>query len=287
MKDVVMLLSNIASEVVLPGKEQAFCLLQFLLAFTPSPAPTLLSDPVFFTSYDPGLHPYLPYAVDALAKLLARDEPNRTFYRTIFAADALHPSSPSELLTRAFALAIAPIPPPGPLPMPTPDSRDPRLADAYDTRPSNLPPLVEVRKPFLMQGLLTADILASLAPGHESGVARAWLGCGNGFAQNLFLLIRQLSTQYEVMASRGNGPHQRGQPRRDSELVYIVRLAVSMLRRLCEKARDPSDPTGKNRIPATALPSRENLLGALQMHAQEWTKEGMLADLVAFASLEE
>lgn len=287
MKDIVMLLSNVASEVVIPGREQAYCLLQFLLAFAPSPVPTLSSEPLFFTSYDPGLQPYLPYAVDALAKLLARDEPNRTFYKAIFAADAAAGSaSPCDLLTRTFALAISPIPPPGQLPMPTPEHpRDSRLADSYDSRPSNLPSLVEVRKPFLMQGLLAADIIATLAPGHESGVTRAWLACGNGFAQNLFLLIRQLSAQFEGVPHRG-GAHQRNQPRRDSELVYIVRLAVSMLRRLSEKARDPNDPTGENSIPATALPSRDSLLGALQMQAPEWTKEGMLTDLVAYANLE-
>jgi len=286
MKDIVMLLSNVAAEVVIPGREQAYCLLQFLLAFTPSPVPNLSSEPLFFPSYDPRLQPYLPYAVDALAKLLARDEPNRTFYKTIFAADAAAgSSSPCELLTRTFALAISPIPPPGPLPVATLEHpRDPRLSDPFDSRPANLPSLVEVRKPFLMQGLLAADILASLAPGHESGVTRAWLACGNGFAQNLFLLIRQLSAQFEGVPHRG-GAHQRSQPRRDSELVYIVRLAVSMLRRLSEKARDPNDPTGENSIPAAALPSRDSLLGALQMHAAEWTKEGMLADLVAFANL--
>lgn len=286
MKDIVMLLSNIASEVVIPGREQAYCLLQFLLAFTPSPAPILSGEPLFFPSYDPSLQPYLPHAVDALAKLLARDEPNRTFYKAIFAADAApSSSSPCELLTRTFALAISPIPPPGPLPLsPLDHPRDPRLADSFDTRPSNLPSLVEVRKPFLMQGLLAADILASLAPGYESGIARAWLACGNGFAQNLFLLVRQLSAQFEGVSHRGG--HQRGQPRRDSELVYIVRLAVSMLRRLSEKARDPSDPAGENSIPAAALPSQDSILGALQMQQPEWTKEGMLADLVAFTNLE-
>ncbi|KAK0724470.1 hypothetical protein B0H67DRAFT_568025 [Lasiosphaeris hirsuta] len=288
MKDVVILLANIASSVEIPGREQAFCLLQFLLAFAPSPAPLLVNDTLFFSTYDPALHPYLPYAADALAKLLARDEPNRTHYKAIFAADAAVSSSPPcELLTRTFALAISPIPMPTPPPMLSPEhSRDARMSDSYDSRPSNLPSLVEVRKPFLMQGLLAANIVAGLAPGYESGVTRTWLASGNGFAQSLFLLVRQLSAQYEGQPVRP-GAHPRGQARRDSELVYIVRLAVSMLRKLSERARDPNNPIGETSIPPNALPSKDNVLFALQMQAQEWSKEGMLADLVAYASLED
>ena len=269
MKDIVIFLSNVAESVEIPGREQAFCLLQFLLAFAPSPAPAFTNDRLFFSPYDPALHPYLPHAVDSLAKLLARDEPNRSHYKTIFGADhMLLTTPPCELLTRTFSLAISPIPD---------NSRQTK-------RPANFPPLVEARKPFLMQGLLAADIIASLAPGYETGVTRSWLASGTGFAQNLFVLIRQLSAQFENQVMRPGGG--RGQSRRDSELVYIVGLAVSILRRLSEKARDPSNPTGENSIPPNVLPGNDSLLGALQMHAPEWSKEGMLADLVAYAKLE-
>ncbi|KAM7217496.1 SWI/SNF chromatin-remodeling complex subunit sol1 [Rhypophila decipiens] len=269
MKDIVIFLSNVAGSIEIPGREQAFCLLQFLLAFAPSPAPTFTNDQLFFSPYDPALHPYLPHAVDSLAKLLARDEPNRSHYKTIFSAELNAPSTPPcELLTRTFALAISPIPD---------NSRQTK-------RQPNFPPLVEIRKPFLMQGLLAADILAALAPSFETGVTRSWLASGNGFAQNLFVLIRQLSTQYDSQAMRPGGG--RGQNRRDSELVYIVGLAVNTLRRLCEKAREPSDPVGEHSIPPNALPRNDGLLAALQMHAPEWSKEGMLADLMAYANLE-
>jgi SWI/SNF chromatin-remodeling complex subunit SWI1 len=275
MKDAIIFLSNVASMVEIPGREQALCLLSFILAFAPSPAPSLSNDRLFFSSYDPALHPYLAPAVDSLAKLLARDEPNRTHYKSIFAADAaVSPSGqqPScELLTRAFALAVAPIP-----------------DQNRDSRPANLPSFVESRKPFLMQGLLAACILASLAPGHETGVTRAWLSCGNGFAQNLFRLVRYLSGVFEGLPnSRGGGPQQRPQNKKDAELVYIVGLGVSMLKKLCEKARDPTNPTGEGSIPPNVLPSRDSVLGALQMGSAEWTKEGMLADLVAYAGLED
>lgn len=272
MKDLVTLLSNIASSVEIPGREQAFCLLQFLLAFAPMPGPTWSGDRLFFSPYDPASHPYLPHAVDCLAKLLARDEPNRTYYKAIFAAEsAVNSSPPCELLTRTFGLAISPIP-----------------DYLRDPRPMSLPPVVEARKPLLMQGLLAADIMAGLAPGCESGVTRAWLASGNGFARNLMLLVRHLSAQFEGQPAKPGGPQARNQPRKDMDLVYVIGLAFSMLRKLSEKALDPSNPMGENSIPPDALPAKESVLSALQMQAQEWgAKEGMLSNLLAFASLGE
>ncbi|KAK4112623.1 hypothetical protein N656DRAFT_709506 [Canariomyces notabilis] len=268
MKDLITLLSNIAGSVEIPGREQAFCLLQFLLAFAPTLGPTWSDDRLFFSSYEPALHPYLPHAVDCLAKLLARDEPNRTYYKAIFAAEAaVNASPPCELLTRVFGLAISPLP-----------------DHSRDHRPMNLPSLVEARKPVLMQGLLAADIMAGLAPGYESGVTRAWLASGNGFAQNLLLLVRQLSAQFEGPPGRTGG-QPRTQPKRDLDLVYIIALAVNMLKRLGEKAHDPNSPERKVSVPPEVLPARESVLSALQMQANEWTKEGILADLLAYVDL--
>jgi SWI/SNF chromatin-remodeling complex subunit SWI1 len=262
MKDVITLLSNIAASVELPGREQALCLLEFLLAFAPSPAPNVTADRVVFSPFEPSLHPYLPHAVDSLAKLLARDEPNRSHFKTIFAMDAS--SSPSyELLTRTFALAIAPVPD---------QTRDPR--------PANLPPIIEARKAILMQGLLAADIIAQLAPSYETGVTRAWLSSGEGFAHNLLKLIRALFSQADVVPRPGNNP--RAQPREDTDLFYIITCGLSMLKRLTEKSRDPNDPSS---IPANALPSRDSVFGALQsLKNPKWSV--LLGQLSAYAGLE-
>lgn len=262
MKDVIVLLSNIAGSIEVPGREQALCLLQFLLAFAPSPTPTLASGRVVFSLFEPSVHPYLPHAVDALAKLLARDEPNRTHYKVIFAADASG-SPPYELLTRTFALAVSPIP-----------------DQNKESRPANLPSFVEARKALLMQGLLAADILAQLAPGYESGVTQAWLSSGEGFAQNLFRLVRTLCSQTEP-APRVAG-NARSQPREDMDILYIITCGVSALRRLSEKARDPNNPAS---IPPNALPTRESLFGALQsLKNPKWTL--LLNQLSAYAGLE-
>ena len=264
MKDAIVLLSNIAGALELPGKEQAFCLLQLLLAFAPSPAPSMAGGHIVFAPFEPAVHPYLPHAVDSLAKLLARDEPNRSHYKTIFAADAA--SSPScELLTRTFALAICSIP-----------------DQNKESRPANLPSFIEARKPTIMQGLLAADIIASLAPGYESGVTRAWLSSGEGFAQNLFRLVRTLCSQAEP----GPPPTTRGgraaQPREDTDVMHIITWGVSALRRLSEKARDPNDASS---IPPNALPTKESLFGALQsLKNPKWT--ALLNQLSSYAGLE-
>lgn len=262
MKDVIVLLSNIAGSIEVPGREQALCLLQFLLAFAPSPAPVLATGRVVFSPFEPSIHPYLPHAIDSLAKLLARDEPNRSHYKVIFAADA-SASSPYELLTRTFALAVSPIP-----------------DQNKETRPANLPTFVEARKALLMQGLLAADIIAQLAPGYESDVTRTWLASGEGFAQNLFRLVRTLCLLAEPTPRVGG--NARSQPREDMDLLYIITCGVSTLRRLSEKARDPSNPAS---IPPNALPTRDSLLGALQsLKSPKWTF--LLNQLSTYAGLE-
>jgi len=254
MKDVVILLSNISPQIEIPGREQALCLLTFLISFAPAPGPSRRGDAWSFPPYQPSLHPYLPHAVDALAKLFARDEPNRTHFRALFHLDAA--STPSyELLTRTFALAISPIP----------DEYLERL------RPKEYPNLIDVRKPFLMQGLLCAEMIASIAPGPESGLTRSWLSSDNSLAHNLMMFISKLSRIYEQPTPmRG---HARAAPRKDPELVYIVVTAVSLLRRLSEKAHDPTDPSSTS---LAFLPSSQKLLEITSLTAPEWAKEGLL-----------
>lgn len=266
MKDVVVMLSNIAGSVEIPEREQAYYLLQFVLAFAPTPHPHLSEGgKMYFSTFEPILHPYLPHAIDVLAKLFARDEPNRTHYKNIFALDAAT-SPPSELITRTFAFAMSPIP-----------------DQNREARGPGLPSFVEARKPFLMQGLLAGEILASLVPDTDTGVARLWLSSGNGFAQNLFRLVRDLCVEFERPTVRPIG-QPRSQPKKDGDLLYIAVMATSMLRKLSEKARDPSDPEGS--IPPNVVPKSEKVLRALEMQSAELTREGLLKDVVAFGALD-
>ncbi|THC99886.1 hypothetical protein EYZ11_000584 [Aspergillus tanneri] len=75
MKDTVIYLSNLAHTIQLPSKEEALCLLHFLLAFAPFPGPVLGPEGVI----------------------------------TIFVGEGGGVSQ-QELLTRSFALAICPVP---------------------------------------------------------------------------------------------------------------------------------------------------------------------------------
>lgn len=271
MKDIIIFLSNVASEIEIPGREQALCLLQFLLAFAPSPPPTLADDQLFFSTFEPVSHPYLPHAVDALAKLLARDEPNRTHYKALLAGDpsATIGAYPGELMTRTFGLGLSVVPE---------HFRDGRLA--------NLAPVIEARKPTIMQGLLAADILATIIPNHESNLARLWLSCGNGCMQNLWFLVNSVCDLFELQSRRvASVAPSRTQPlKKDDSLVYIASLAVSLIKRLSQKAVDPTDPKGRSRIPAAAKPSQGLVFKLMMLHSREWTDWGVLADVNSLLS---
>jgi SWI/SNF chromatin-remodeling complex subunit SWI1 len=266
MKDLVIFFSNLAQTIEIPGKEQALCLLHFLLAFAPCPPPVSSeSDAVAFSPYDPLIHKYVPPAVDSLAKLLARDEPNRTYYRKIFAADGSSPV-PYELLTRVFGLAICPIP-----------------GHKHElTRPVLLK-TVDGRKPHLMQGMLAADILASLAPGHESGVTRSWLTSDDGFARSLLRLITVLSTETNNAAA-GRGVPNPNKLAEDEAMLHITLSSISTLRRLYQKAMDPEDPSAEP--PIDGMISQENLLGALMLKGNNQPRPEVIRQLCAYAELD-
>ncbi|TAQ87621.1 hypothetical protein B7494_g4041 [Chlorociboria aeruginascens] len=261
MKDIIILLSNISQAVELPGREQALCLLHFLLAFAPSPPPHT-SDGMSFTPYDPAVHRYLPTAVDSLAKLLARDEPNRIYYKTIFSSDTSS-TPPFDLLTRTFALAISPIP-----------------EQKLDSQRGNLVHVIEARKAYLMQGVLAAEILSNMAPGYETGLAKSWLTSEDGFSQNLSRLIIWLCIETPSQV-----PQHRSQvvPRgvEDDALLHITFGGLAVLRRLAEKSRDPENPNSA--IPIAGIPARESLLAALKV-TQPRLKD-VLKQLCAYAGM--
>ncbi|CAG8983240.1 hypothetical protein HYALB_00002676 [Hymenoscyphus albidus] len=266
MKDVIIFLSNLAQAIELPGREQALCLLHFLLAFAPCPPPND-SDKVTFSPYDRAMHRYLPPAVDSLAKLLARDEPNRTFYKIIFSSDSTS-TPPYDLLTRTFGLAISAIP-----------------DDRQDGKRGNLIPMTEHRKPLLLQGMLAAEILSNLAPGYESGLAKSWLTSDDGFAPNLSRLILSLcleASQPPQPVARGQQPIPKGVEDESLQRIAIGGLAV--LRRLTEKSRDPEEKTSSVGLTGVVgFPAKENVLRALGI-VQPRLKE-VLSGLCAYAGL--
>lgn len=274
MKDVVTILSNISTCIEISEREHAFCFLQFVLAFAPASAANSAADHIYFPPYNPQLHTYLPVAIEAFSKLLVSKEQNRSHFAAILAGD-LSQSVPYELLTRSFGLAISLVP-----------------EQSLDI---SGPPVPEARKPALMQALLVAQTLISLAPGYDSGLARAWLLCGNDFTQNLHRLTWHMCQQFEFIKDkmhqsrpshgRNRGPPQL--PQQAYDCLYLAALSASILRRLAEKARDPADPTGS--IPPKVLPSTELVCELLKLPSEEWTKPDVrvLQQLVAAASLDD
>lgn len=238
-KDVLTFLTNVSQRIDLPGKEEALCILHFLLSFAPSPAPHSAEDEeIFFSSYIPAIHRYFPHAVDSLAKLLARGDPNRSFYRSIFAADSV--STPSyDLLTRAFGLAIAAIPEYGHI---------------------NTANLVKLRAPHLMQGLLAAEIIVSLIPTSEHELAYTWLTSRDGFIFSLtrmmceFSRLPQPSSQQRHVSGRmqDNDPHG---------IITITNRGLAVLRKLAEKAKDAFGSA--KGLPPEVMPDKRSVLSAL------------------------
>lgn len=239
-KDVITFLSNITGVLELPSRDDALHILQFILVFAPQPAPSLHGEKsLYFASYAPLAHRQLPLAIDCLAKLLARQEPNRTLYRSIFASsqssNASEAVASDDLLTAAFGLSISVLP-----------ERSKRLlSNQTEIR------TVEARKALLTQGMLAADILASMVPSTsqssdggngEVNLARAWIESEDRWASSLLHMAYVLLTDPRHAAQqqqRGGPPggHHAGMVDHDAQgYGLITQRGLEMLVRLVEKA---------------------------------------------------
>ncbi|KAF2100064.1 hypothetical protein NA57DRAFT_38621 [Rhizodiscina lignyota] len=238
MKDFIVFLSNVTDKIELPSREDALNILNFLISFAPQPSPTS-SSLCRFARYNPSIHRYLPPAVDSLAKLLARDDPNRAYYRHLFLNDPctldpkLPPHQQYDLLSRAFALAISVIPD--------------RTASRSLTSGGAEYRISEARKPYLIQGMLAADILATLVPSSDSGLARAWLEAEDGWAPSLLRLACTLSTDRTAPTGPGGPgrrPGQQGIPDHELGFGLVTHRAFGMLQKLGEKTKNDLLTTG-------------------------------------------
>ncbi|KAF2400010.1 hypothetical protein EJ06DRAFT_562355 [Trichodelitschia bisporula] len=298
MKDVVVFLSNVTDKVSLPSREDALSLLYFLLSFAPLPLPTT-AKPLRFSSFNPQIHKYYPPAIDALAKLLARDDPNRAFFR-YHLVEALPPAVPGapvsaryELLTRAFAFAVAIVP----------DRTSPRgpATTVAEVR------IAEARKPTLSQGILAADILSALVPVNEPALAREWIEGVDGWGASLYRLACVLSSQPPGGPPGRPGPRP-GPPVEEGGFGSVTQRALHMLARLQgrslegkgkvvrgedeeglesggeEEERDGGEEMPLGAVQGEILPKREMLLGALLTPNID---QGVLRELVQLEMLGE
>ncbi|EEH19967.2 hypothetical protein PABG_02226 [Paracoccidioides brasiliensis Pb03] len=303
MKDAVIYLSNVSHYIQLPGKDEAQCILHFLLSFTPTPMPTSFGpNTIMFTPYNPSIHRYMHAAVDSLAKLLARDDPNRTYFKSIFAQDSNSniSSNANTNFTNGNVNANcdrhSSTPPPqsetqSPIPTTTttiqtstPYSAPNELltrtfglsiAAIPEHMRGNIITIVDARKPLLIQSMLAADILASFA---DNTLARAWLESTDGFAISLLRLVCLLSTDRTGGGGgsgghRGGGQGGHGGRAADADVHgygSITSRGLGVLVKLAGKARVGDGGGGSagvvSKVPIPPLgvfPKKENLLGAL------------------------
>jgi SWI/SNF chromatin-remodeling complex subunit SWI1 len=101
--------------------------------------------------------------------------------------------------------------------------------------------IAESRKAYLMQGMLAADILASLAPGAESGLCRSWLESEDGWAHSLLKFAMSLSATDAALPQQPQmPPNVRGQRPMEHDregFQLIVHRALSTLKRLGDKSK--------------------------------------------------
>ncbi|KAL8822182.1 MAG: hypothetical protein Q9191_007074 [Dirinaria sp. TL-2023a] len=258
-KDAVIILSNLSQELDLPGKEEALSILHFLLSFAPAPAPTNAEGrDLVFPSYEPLSNRYYPCAVESLAKLLARDDPNRTFYRSIFVLDSTS-SPPYDILTRTFGLAIAGLP----------KNNDPRFRSLS---------VSAVRVPIMALGLLAAEIIAGLIPNSEHRLARVWLTSQDGFAASLV----DLCFIYSTLRTQQAQQHPRTPHDQDTHgHGLITQHGMATLLKLAEKAKDPE--TSIAWLPSAILPKKDRLLAALSNPLTDGT---LLRQMCVYAGTE-
>ena len=254
-KDVLTFLTNVSQRIDLPGKEEALCILHFLLSFAPSPTPRNAEDEeISFSAYVPATHRYFPHAVDSLAKLLARGDPNRSFYRAIFAADSSS-TPPYDLLTRAFGLAIAAIPEYGPV---------------------NTAGLVKLRASYLVQGLLAAEIIVGLIPASEHELAHAWLTSRDGFIFSLTRIVSEFSRQPQP-SSQQRQISARMQDNDPHGIIAITNRGLAVLKKLAERAKDA--PGSAKGLPSEVIPDKRSVLSALVQANTGDTTVAMLCGL--------
>ena len=256
-KDMVLFLSNLSEQIDLPGKEEASCILHFLLSFAPSPPPYIPgSEDIIFSSYHPASHPYLPPAIDSLAKLLARD-PNRVYFKSIFAAD-MSSNPPYDLLTRSFGLAISPLP-----------------------ATANEEAIIESRKPYIAQGMLAGEILVSMIPPADSNLARSWLNSKDGFATTLLQVVSELNEKFHkppLPAQQRHSSSNRTLPLEVEANSWISNRGLGILYRLAQKAKD-SD-LGLDGLSLNFGTSKVVLLKSMM---KEYTDSNWLRQLSIFA----
>ena len=125
--------------------------------------------------------------------------------------------------------------------------------------------IIEARKPFLLQGMLAAEILAGLTPNADHNLARSWLESEDGFAAYLLKLLAIVSSEKPSQPAPPRHPQQQGRtpPEQDPNAYgAITSRAMAILKTLVQRSRT-TNAEGVVDVPVGVLPKKEYLLGAM------------------------
>ncbi|QSL65917.1 hypothetical protein MERGE_003054 [Pneumocystis wakefieldiae] len=233
-KDLIILLSNISQDILIDNDSTAIAIICLITAFSPDSNICLNPDKIIFIPYNPTLHPYLPAAIDTLAKLFARSFPNRHTFAKIMIFLSSKQCLRDNVFIRALMLCISPIP------------------ISTLTHPVHT---CEARLALLEHCTLAAEAIINIFP-KEDNLAQSILLSDNIFLGNFVRLACLLS-------SIGGGRLQNQIHNIESNpFSRFARRTMNILRILIEKAKEEKPLNKLNHIIST-IPKKEQLLGSL------------------------
>ncbi|KAG5438319.1 hypothetical protein PCANB_002807 [Pneumocystis canis] len=234
-KDLIILLSNISQSILIENHSTARAIICLITAFCPDSNISSNPNKIIFTPYNPTLHPYLPAAVDTLAKLFAKSFPNRHTFAKVMISISSKQCLRDNIFIRALLLCISPIPLSS-------------LVHSIHT--------CEMRLALLEHCTLAAETIVSIFPRKDS-LAKSLLFADDGFLNNLINLVCLLSS-----IGGGQLPNQIYNIE-SNPFSRFARRTMNILHILIKKAKkeEPFDET--YRVFFTAISRRDQLLGSL------------------------
>jgi len=276
-KDLITLYGNLGLYIKIPSLVDALVILLLILSFSPEESPyhKTANDNEFeldFLEYDPTKHRYLGCAIDAIAKMITRDKPNKQFFKAIFNYNSSYdgaasnsnstggnndgPDSvvidkkfqvlhsklglthPYELLTRTFALTIAALP-------------------RIDYKV--IPKALELRRALLQQSLLVTElIIVDIL--EDPGLAADWASASNGVITNTLLrtafVLGAIYNPAAAAAAAAAAAHPQHHHQQQIEINPFERITVrciNILTLLGEKAM-LLNPAGEKQNPPQTKP---------------------------------
>lgn len=201
-KDVLIVLCQLSQNFILPNVDVARHVLLFILSFSPfnrKKSKTILNDtlPTSIPSYTPATHPYAGPAINAYAKLLAKDANNKTNFQAIF-------DNNPKFLDSLFLL----------------------LASVVPKFNRHCLKICERRLPLLQQSFFC--LAATVSYVKQSEQAANWCNIGEGFFVSMLRLLILLSGHPSLNPpSRVASQYPTTNPFR-----YVIQSGISTVRRL-------------------------------------------------------